>query len=215
MVSNTVKVLKFRGIFCFLQLRMACPTNCSFQDATFPLVKSDKTNVIFLLLLLYILLLIKVKTQQSCQNLVRSSLLPENDEGMLSLISLGEVVGVEEEAMLLLLGVQGLVGRKDLGENLGCQVCVQSERRAIRDQHPLCCSFCFCTGDLLSVHSFSVCEIKIKCLFGRTLFCYDFKEVYANSYSQQLSCFNVWASVLIKSDEVWVLRVLSEKLVDS
>ena len=61
-------------------------------------------NTIFLLLLLYILSLIEVKTQQSCQNLVRSSLLPENGEGMLSLISLGEAVGVEEEVMSLLLG---------------------------------------------------------------------------------------------------------------
>ena len=83
---------------------MACPTNCSFQDAASPSVESDKMNAIFLLLLLYILLLIKVKTQQSCQNLVRSSLLPENGEGMLILIPLGEAVGVEEEAMLLLLG---------------------------------------------------------------------------------------------------------------
>ena len=60
-------------------------------------------NVIFLLSLLYILSLIEVKTQQSCQNLVRSFLLPENGEGMLSFISLGEEAGTEEEAMLLLL----------------------------------------------------------------------------------------------------------------
>ena len=45
-----------------------------------------------------------MKTQQFCQNLVRSSLLPENGKGILSFISLGEAVGVEEEAMLLLLG---------------------------------------------------------------------------------------------------------------
>ena len=83
---------------------MACPTNCSFQDTAFPSVKSDKTNAIFLLLLLYILSLIEVKTQQSCQNLVRSSLFPENGEGMFNLISLGETVDAEEEAMSLLFG---------------------------------------------------------------------------------------------------------------
>ena len=82
---------------------MACPTNCSFQDTAFPSVKSDKTNAIFLLLLLYILSLIEVKTQQSCQNLVRSSLFPENGKGMFNFISLGEEAGAEEEAMLLLL----------------------------------------------------------------------------------------------------------------
>ena len=102
LVSNTMKVPKSRGKPCFLQLRIACPTNCSFQDATS--VNSDKTNVIFLLSLLYILLLIEMKMQQSCQNLVRSSLLPENDEDILSLISQGEAVGVMEEAMSLLLG---------------------------------------------------------------------------------------------------------------
>ena len=104
LVSNTAKVPKSRGTPCFLQLRMACPTNCSFQDAASPSVKSDKMNVIFLLLLLYILSLIEVKTQRSCQNLVRSSLFPENGEGMFSLISLGEAVGGEEQASLLLGG---------------------------------------------------------------------------------------------------------------
>ena len=77
---------------------------------------------------------------------------------------------------------------------MGRQVWVKSERRAIRDQHLLCCSFCFYTGDLLSVHSFihsfSVHDIEIKHSFERILFCYDFKELYANSYSQQSSCFN-------------------------
>ena len=73
------------------------------QDAASPSVNSDRTNAIFLLLVLYILLLIAVKTQQSCQNLMRSSLLPENGEAILSLISLEEVAGTEEEAMSLLL----------------------------------------------------------------------------------------------------------------
>ena len=104
-VSNTVKVPKSRGIPCFLQLSIACPTNCPFQDAASLLVNNDKMNAIFLLLLLYISSLIEVKTQQSCQNLVRSSLLPEHGEGILSLISLGEAMGLEEEeAVLFLLG---------------------------------------------------------------------------------------------------------------
>ena len=66
--------------------------------------RSERTNVIFLLSLLYISLFIKVKMQQYCQNLVRSSLLPENGEGIFNLISLGEVVDTEEEAMLWSLG---------------------------------------------------------------------------------------------------------------
>ena len=95
---------KLRDMFCFLQLMMASLTNCSFQDAASPSVRSERTNVIFLLLLLDISLFIEVKTQQSCQNLVRSSLLPENGEGIFNLISLGEAVGAEKEAMSLLLG---------------------------------------------------------------------------------------------------------------
>ena len=78
------------------------------------------------------------------------------------------------------LGVQGSVRRKDLGESLGHWVWVRSERKAIRDQLPLFCSFCFYTGDLLSVCSFDVCEIKTKHLFKRTLFCYDFKKLSNN-----------------------------------
>ena len=95
---------KSRGMFHFLQLMMASLTNFSFQDAASPSVRSERTNAIFLLLLLYILSFIEVKMQQSCQNLVRSSLLPENGEGMLSFISLGEGTDAEEEAMSLLLG---------------------------------------------------------------------------------------------------------------
>ena len=95
-----MKVPKSRGMFHFLQLMMASLMNCSFQDAASPSVRSERMNVIFLLSLLYISLFIKVKMQQSCQNLVRSSLLPENGEGIFNLISLGEVVNTEEEAML-------------------------------------------------------------------------------------------------------------------
>ena len=48
MVSNTAKVLKSRGTSCFLQLSIACLTNCSFKAAS-PWVNNDRTNVIFLL----------------------------------------------------------------------------------------------------------------------------------------------------------------------
>ena len=53
--------------------------------------------------------------------------------------------------------IQGLIERRDLRVNSGHQVWVQSERKAIRDQLPLCCSFCFYTGDLLSVCLFVQC----------------------------------------------------------
>ena len=52
LVSNTAKVQKSRGTPCFLQLRIACPTNCSFQNATSSSVSNDKMNAIFLLSLL-------------------------------------------------------------------------------------------------------------------------------------------------------------------
>ena len=67
-VSNTAKVPKSKSIPCFLQLRMACPTNCSFHDVASPSINNNKTNVIFLLSVLYISSLISVKMQQSCQN---------------------------------------------------------------------------------------------------------------------------------------------------
>ena len=80
---------------------MACPMNCSFQEAASPLVNNDKTNAIHLLSLLYISSLIEVKMQQSCHNLVRSFLFPEKSKGMLSLISLGEAADAEEEEAML------------------------------------------------------------------------------------------------------------------
>ena len=54
-------------------------------------------------------------------------------------------------------GVRDLIERRDLEESLGCWASVQSGRKVIRDQLPLCCFFCFYTGDLLSVCSFVQC----------------------------------------------------------
>ena len=159
LVSNTAKVPKSRGTPCFLQLRIACSTNCSFYDAASPSVNSNRTNVIFLLSVLYISLLIAVKMQQSCQNLMRSSLLPENGKGMLSLISLGEAVGVEGEAMLLLEGGLRVSWEKRLRREFGSLGLGLKWKKSDKGLTSPMLFFSVCTLGISSVfvHSFVQC----------------------------------------------------------
>ena len=148
---------------------------------------------------------LKWKTQQSCQNLVRSYLLPENGKGMFNFISLGEEAGAEEEAMLKLLGGPRFNWEKRSRREFELSGLGSKWKESNKGSASSIFFFLFLhwgSPQCLLIHLFSGRKIKIKCLFVRIPFCYDFKKL-SNNFSQSIVKLSFWwAQVLI--DSGWV-----------